>query len=549
MSAVKRPSSVAEETGKDAETKPSISGNQPSVYDKSENVADKEENVVGKQTNAVDMANGAETSKQHASNVTHVSDVAGAARLGTKKARNIVEKIWDSHVVLQKEGHPAVFAIDLMLLHEVTSAQAFQTIAARGLKVSNPERLLATIDHSIPTRINRYEIYDEAARSQVETLRVNCLKHDIPFFDYGSGNQGIVHVIGPELGATQPGMTIVCGDSHTSTHGAFGALAFGVGTSEVAHVMATGCLLQEKPRSMKVEFRGRLQKGVYAKDAILKLISLIGVGGANGHVIEYTGEAIAKMSMEERMTICNMSIECGARAGLIAPDSVTYEYLRGRPLAPPEQLFDQAVEYWATLRSDPDAGFDKEVVIDLDKLTPMVTWGTNPSQGVELGTSVPEPAKLTGNERADVESALAYTRVKGGKSLDGLEFQWAFIGSCTNGRIEDLRIAAKILDGQKVHDGVTLYVVPGSESVRAQAIREGLDRIFESAGAQFRMPGCSMCLSMNDDRVPEGERCLSSSNRNFMGRQGPGSITHLASPATVAVSAIEGRITSPAKYL
>ncbi len=468
---------------------------------------------------------------------------------GHKGLRNIVEKIWDAHVVVQKDGHPAVFAIDLMLLHEVTSAQAFQTIEARNLKVSSPERLLATIDHSIPTRVNRYEIYDQAARTQVETLRSNCLRHGIAFFDYDSGNQGIVHVIGPELGATQPGMTIVCGDSHTSTHGAFGALAFGVGTSEVAHVMATGCLLQEKPKSMKVEFRGRLQKGVYAKDAILKLISIIGVGGANGHVIEYTGEAVTGMSMEERMTICNMSIECGARAGLIAPDAVTYEYLRNRPLAPAEEKFDQAVEYWSTLRSDDGCSFDKTVVIDLDELTPMVTWGTNPSQGIELGKSLPDVSKLNGAEKADVENALAYTKVAPGKPLDGLPFQWAFIGSCTNGRIEDLRIAANILAGKKVHHGVTLYVVPGSESVRAQAIKEGLDKIFEAAGAQFRMPGCSMCLSMNDDRVPAGERCLSSSNRNFMGRQGPGSITHLASPATVAASAIEGRITSPARYV
>lgn len=462
-------------------------------------------------------------------------------------AKNIVEKIWESHVVSQKEGHPAVFAIDLMLVHEVTSAQAFQTIDARGIKVAYPDRLLATIDHSTPTRPNRWEIYDEAARSQVETLRENCRKHGIAFFDF-EGGQGIVHVIGPELGATQPGMTICCGDSHTSTHGAFGALAFGVGTSEVGHVLATGCLLQEQPKSMKVEFKGRLGKGVYAKDAILKLISLIGVGGANGHVIEYTGEAISNMSMEERMTICNMSIECGARAGLIAPDDVTYNYIKGRKLAPAGEDFEEAVEYWETLRSDPGAKFDKEVVIDLDKLTPMVTWGTNPAQGIELGKALPALASLAPAERVDVESALNYTKVPDGKALDGLEFQWAFVGSCTNGRIEDLRIAAKILEGKKVAQGVTMYVVPGSEAVRAQALEEGLDRIFEAAGAQFRMPGCSMCLSMNDDRVPPGERCLSSSNRNFMGRQGPGSITHLASPATVAASAIEGRITSPAKY-
>lgn len=479
----------------------------------------------------------------------HTTGEIPAGKAGEVKPKNIVDKIWESHVVSQKEGHPSIFAVDLMLLHEVTSAQAFQTIEARNLAVRNPERLLATIDHSIPTRQNRLEIYDEAARAQVQMLRENCKRHNIPFMDFDSGSQGIVHVIGPELGATQPGMTIVCGDSHTSTHGAFGALAFGVGTSEVAHVMATGCLLQERPKSMKVEFRGKLQKGVYSKDAVLKLISLIGVGGANGHVIEYTGEAISKMSMEERMTICNMSIECGARAGLIAPDEVTYEYLRGKKLAPPEELFAEAVEFWNSLKSDPDSTFDKEVVIDLDELDPMVTWGTNPSQGLELGRPVPSPKKLPELARKDLENALEYTKLEAGKSLEGVPFQWAFVGSCTNGRIEDLRIAASVLKGRKVASSVTFYVVPGSESVREQAMKEGLDKIFEEAGAQFRMPGCSMCLSMNDDRVPPGERCVSSSNRNFMGRQGPGSITHLASPATVAASAIEGRITSPVKYL
>lgn len=466
-----------------------------------------------------------------------------------KTGRNIVQKIWDSHVVAQKEGHPPVFAIDLMLLHEVTSAQAFQTLEEKGLKVKEPHRFLATIDHSIPTRSNRFEIYDEAARVQVETLRSNCKKNGIPFMDFDSGHQGVVHVIGPELGATQPGMTIACGDSHTSTHGAFGALAFGVGTSEVGHVLATGCLLQEKPRSMKVEFRGRLRKGVFAKDAILKLISLIGVGGANGHVIEYTGEAIRVMSMEERMTVCNMSIECGARAGLIAPDEVTFEYLMCRKMAPKAEYWRDAVAYWSEFRSDENCVYDKEVVVDLDALEPMVTWGTNPAQAVGMTQAVPNPSELSGSEQTDVASAMEYTKVRGGESLVGLPFQWGFIGSCTNGRIEDLRVAAKILDGRKVSEGVTLYVVPGSEAVREQALKEGLDLIFESAGAQFRMPGCSMCLSMNDDRVPAGQRCLSSSNRNFIGRQGPGSITHLASPATVAASAVEGRIVSPAQYL
>ncbi|MBK9145232.1 MAG: 3-isopropylmalate dehydratase large subunit [Candidatus Melainabacteria bacterium] len=471
--------------------------------------------------------------------------------------KNIVEKIWDAHVVRQHPGHPAVFAVDLMLLHEVTSAQAFATIKDRGLKVKYPGALLATIDHSIPTRLDRETFYDEAARRQVETLRNNCREHGIPFFDYDSGSQGVVHVIGPELGATQPGMSIVCGDSHTATHGAFGALAFGVGTSEVGHVMATGCILQEKPKAMKVEFRGRLKKGVYAKDAILKLISVIGVGGANGHVIEYTGEAVRAMTMEERMTICNMSIECGARAGLISPDETTFAYLTGRRLSPEKERLSEAIEYWQQWRSDEQAAYDREVVIDLDTLAPMVTWGTNPSQAVSVDGTIPsldldldlDHAGMTQGDREDARKALAYTRLEAGSPIAGTPVEWAFIGSCTNGRIEDLRVAASVLSGRKVNPSVTLYVVPGSEAVRKQAQKEGLDRVFEEAGAQFRMPGCSMCLSMNDDRVPEGKRCISSSNRNFIGRQGPGSITHLASPATVAASAIAGKITSAERYL
>jgi 3-isopropylmalate/(R)-2-methylmalate dehydratase large subunit len=460
-----------------------------------------------------------------------------------KSARNIVEKIWDAHVVTQADGHPAVFAIDLMLIHEVTSAQAFQELDKRGIPVYDPTRLLATIDHSIPTRDNRWEIYDEAARLQVETLRANCKKHGIRFLDY-DGGQGIVHVIGPELGVTQPGMTIVCGDSHTSTHGAFGALAFGVGTSEVLHVLATGCLLQQKPKAMRVEFRGRLRPGVFAKDAILRLIAEIGIGGATGHVIEYCGEAIRNMTMEERMTVCNMSIECGARAGLIAPDQTTFAYLKGRPHAPGNEHWQQAVEYWQSFCSDDNATYDREIVIDLSQLDPMVTWGTNPGQGAPLSQSVPSSA----NADANVARALEYTQLQPGQPLSGVKVDWAFVGSCTNGRIEDLRIAAQVLKGKRVHPDVTFYVVPGSEAVRRQAIAEGLDKVFTNAGAQFRMPGCSMCLAMNDDKVPSGQRCISSSNRNFVGRQGPGSITHLASPATVAASAIAGAITSPEPY-
>ncbi len=472
-----------------------------------------------------------------------------AANGGTSsKPANIVEKIWDAHVVSQREGHPAIFAIDLMLLHEVTSAQAFKTLEAKKLPVFDASRLVATIDHSTPTRKNRWEIYDEAAKAQVEALRQNCKTHGIRFLDFDAG-QGIVHVVGPELGLTQPGMTIVCGDSHTSTHGAFGALAFGIGTSEVGHVLATGCLLQERPKSMRVEFRGAFRKGVFAKDAILKLISEIGVGGANGHVIEYAGEAICKMSMEERMTVCNMSIECGARGGLIAPDEVTYAYLKGRPHAPSGADWERSVAVWKTFASDSDCKFDREIVIDLDELHPMVTWGTNPGQGLQINQMLPDVSQIPAGQERTFSNAFEYTKLQAGAAIEGTPVDWAFVGSCTNGRIEDLRIVAKVLSGRKVHESVTMYVVPGSEAVMEQARRENLPEIIEAAGAQFRMPGCSMCLAMNDDKVPEGKRCISSSNRNFMGRQGPGSITHLASPATVAASAIEGRITSPEAYL
>ena len=463
------------------------------------------------------------------------------------KPKNIIEKIWQSHVVKQLSGHPAVFAIDLMLIHEVTSAQAFQTLADRNLLVFDPSRLLATLDHSTPTDNNRCEITDEAARNQVNTLRENCKKYKIPLRDFDQG-QGIVHVIGPELGITQPGMTIVCGDSHTSTHGAFGALAFGIGTSEVAHVLATGCLLQEKPLSMKVEFRGSFRKGVFAKDAVLALINKIGIGGANGHVIEYSGEAINAMTMEERMTICNMSIECGARAGLIAPDEITYTYLKGRPHAPSAANWQPTKEYWQSFKSEDGASYDKEIVIDLSHLHPVVTWGTNPSQSVEINNYIPHLKDLPEKERAVAQSALNYTGLIEGKAIADTAVDWAFVGSCTNGRIEDLRVAAQILAGRHVHPQVTMYIVPGSEAVLKQVQNEKLDAVFKAAGAQLRQPGCSMCIAMNDDKVPAGKHCISSSNRNFQGRQGPGSITHLASPATVAASAIAGHIASPEEY-
>ena len=463
--------------------------------------------------------------------------------------QNIIDKIWDAHVVSQEEGHPAVFAIDLMLIHEVTSAQAFDVLREKDLQVVDKTRFLATLDHSIPTRKNRFEIFDNDAKRQVETLRANCKEFEIPLCDFESGYQGVVHVIGPELGLTQPGMTIVCGDSHTSTHGAFGALAFGVGTSEVGHVLATGCLLQSKPKTMRVTFKGEFAKGVFAKDAILRLIAEIGTGGANGYVIEYAGETVRNMGMEERMTMCNMSIECGARAGLVAPDETTFQFIKGRKQAPRGEDWERARTFWQSFVSDEGASFDSEIEIDVSSLAPMVTWGTNPGQGCQITEKIPNLEDLSEEQRISVENALSYVNLKPGAAISGTPIDWAFIGSCTNGRIEDLRLAAEVLRGRKVHPKVTMYIVPGSESVRAQAITEGLDQVFEEAGADFRMPGCSMCLAMNDDKVPQGERCISSSNRNFMGRQGPGSRTHLASPATVAASAVNGCISSAIEYL
>lgn len=462
-------------------------------------------------------------------------------------AKNIIEKIWNAHIVHQQEGHPVILAVDFMLIHEVTSAQAFSAIDEKSIKAFDPRRLLATIDHSVPTRFNREEIFDPAAKNQVETMRRNAKNHNIPLCDYDKG-QGVVHVVGPERGLTQPGMVIVCGDSHTATHGAFGALAFGVGTSEVANVLATGCLLQKKPKTMRVEFRGHLSKGVFSKDVILKLISQIGVGGATGYVIEYCGDAIQQMSMEARMTLCNMSIECGARAGLIAPDETTFAYLKGCAYAPKGSKWEDAVSYWKQWISDKGCSYDAQVTVDVGSLKPMVTWGITPAQAVFVDQLVPDIDKMSNGEKAGAKVALDYIGLKSNQPLSEVDIDWAFVGSCTNGRIEDLRIAAEVVKGRKVHPRVKMYVVPGSEAVRAQAINEGLDKIFTDAGAEFRMPGCSMCLAMNDDKVPAGERCISTSNRNFMGRQGTGSRTHLASPATVAASAIAGKISSPLNY-
>jgi len=460
--------------------------------------------------------------------------------------RNIIDKIWDARAIACKDatGDVDILTIDFMLLHEVTSSQAFSLLKERGIPLFDRTRLAATVDHSIPTTRNRFQIIDDAARVQVESLRAHCAEFGVALFDFDSGYQGIVHVVGPELGLTQPGMTVVCGDSHTATHGAFGALAFGIGTSEVGHVMATGSVLQKRPKTMRVQFEGAFSHGVTAKDAILSLIARIGIAGANGHIIEYCGPAIESMTMEERMTVCNMSIECGARAGLIAPDEVTFSFLRGRPYAPSDARWDEAVQYWRSLVSDEGASYDKEITINASEISPMVTWGINPEQAIALSGQVPRVEELPETHRPVARQALSYTGLSEGQAIRGVKVDWAFIGSCTNGRIEDLRAAAAVLKGKRIHPNVTLYVVPGSEQVMAQAEREGLREIFESAGADFRMPGCSMCLGMNDDKVPTGKRCISTSNRNFIGRQGTGSITHLASPATVAASAIAGRIES-----
>ena len=446
--------------------------------------------------------------------------------------KNSIDKIWESHLVAQQPGHPAIFAIDCMLLHEVTSAQAFQTLADRGIPVFQPAHCIATLDHSIPTDQNRKVIKDLAAKKQVQQLRDNAAQHQIKLYDFDSQYQGIVHVIGPELGATQPGMTIVCGDSHTSTHGAFGALAFGIGTSTVGHVLASGCLLLQKPKVMEVIFDGHFQAGVGAKDGIMKLIAEIGIGGATGYVLEYKGVAIDAMSMEQRMTVCNMSIECGARAGLINPDQTTFDYIKGRPYAPDERDWQKAVSYWKTFQSDPGCGYDRNIIINAAALAPMVTWGTNPGQAVEITKEIPRLEELNAVDRHMAEQALAYVGLKPGQRVSGTKIDWAFVGSCTNGRIEDLREVAKVLQDRKVHPQVTMYIVPGSE------------RVFAAAGAELRQPGCSMCIAMNPDKVPAGARCISTTNRNFVGRQGPGSITHLASPATVAASAVTGEITS-----
>jgi 3-isopropylmalate/(R)-2-methylmalate dehydratase large subunit len=462
------------------------------------------------------------------------------------RPRTLVEKIWDDHVVAQEPGAPAVLAVDLHLVHEVTSPQAFAGLRARGLRVRHPERTVATADHSIPTTDRSLPMLDPMAAAQVQQLETNCREFGIPLHGIGSPNQGIVHVIGPELGLTQPGMTIVCGDSHTSTHGAFGALAFGIGTSEVEMVLATQTLLQRDPKTYEVRVDGRLAPGVSSKDIILALIARIGIGGGTGHVFEYTGEAIRALTMEQRMTICNMSIEGGARAGLIAPDDTTFEYLAGRPHAPKGAAWDEAVTRWRRLPTDEDATYDRSLVLDASALEPMVTYGTNPGMGMPISGRVPDPDGATdASARRALERALEYMDLQPGEPILGRKVDVVFVGSCTNGRISDLRLAAAVLKDRRVAPDTRVMIVPGSSEVKKQAEREGLHEIFRAAGAEWREAGCSMCIAMNGDQLSPGQYAISTSNRNFEGRQGKGGRTFLASPLTAAASAVHGVVTDP----
>lgn len=465
--------------------------------------------------------------------------------------KTLFEKIWDAHVVTQDEGAPAVLYIDAHLVHEVTSPQAFATLRERGLKVRCPDKTFATMDHAIPTRQGvDISLWPQDAATQVRALRQNCEHFGITLFDIEDDIQGIVHVIGPELGITQPGKTIVCGDSHTSTHGAFGALAFGIGTSEVGHVLATQCLLQKKPKTFAMNIEGELGRGVTAKDIILAIIAKNGAAGGVGYVFEYRGAAIRKLSMANRMTICNMSIEGGARAGLIAPDEITFEYVRDRKYAPKGAAWERAIDYWRTLQTDEDATFDREMTLNASALEPMVTYGTNPGQGVGVTGQVPKANELEDPaERRSLRNALAYMGLTEGQPIEGQRVDVVFIGSCTNSRIEDLRAAAAIVKGKRVSDHVEALVVPGSKAVKAQAEAEGLDRIFREVGFQWRGAGCSMCLAMNDDKAGEGKYVASTSNRNFVGRQGPGSRSLLMSPIMAAAAAVNGRVVDVRSFL
>lgn len=476
----------------------------------------------------------------------------GSETEAAAKPRTLAEKVWDDHVVVsggasEQAAAPDLIYIDLHLVHEVTSPQAFDGLRLAGRPVRRPDLTLATEDHNVPTIDIDKPIADLVSRTQVETLRRNCAEFGVRLYPMGDIEQGIVHVVGPQLGLTQPGMTIVCGDSHTSTHGAFGALAMGIGTSEVEHVLATQTLPLRPFKTMAVNVDGQLPRGVTPKDIILALIAKIGTGGGQGHVIEYRGSAIESLSMEGRMTVCNMSIEAGARAGMVAPDETTYEFLRDRPHAPKGAQWDAAMRYWQTLRTDPGAVFDTDVYLDAESLSPFVTWGTNPAQGVPLAAAVPDPELMTDEaQRQAAEKALAYMDLRPGTPMRDVAVDTVFVGSCTNGRIEDLRIVADVLRGRKVAPGLRMLVVPGSMRVRAQAEAEGLGEVFTAAGAEWRQAGCSMCLGMNPDQLAPGERCAATSNRNFEGRQGKGGRTHLVSPAVAAATAVRGTLSAPA---
>jgi 3-isopropylmalate/(R)-2-methylmalate dehydratase large subunit len=458
--------------------------------------------------------------------------------------KTLFEKVWDRHVVVEEPGSPAVLYVDLHLVHEVTSPQAFSSLRERGVKVRRPEKTVATMDHSVPTIKSSSPNPDSQGAAQLEQLRVNCEEFGIRLFEPGSEHNGIVHVIGPELGLVRPGMTVVCGDSHTSTHGAFGALAFGIGTTEVEHVLASQCLLQRKPKTCEVRVEGRLGPGVSAKDIILALITQIGIGGGTGHVFEYTGTVIRNLSMEERMTVCNMSIEAGARAGMIAPDDITYEYLAGREFAPAGEAWNKALESWKTLPSDDGAVYDARVVLDATELEPMITFGTNPGMGMGITGRIPDPSRIQDlDERQALEKALVYMDLRPGQAILEHPVDVVFLGSCTNGRLSDLREAAEVMNGRKVADGVRMLVVPGSQEVKREAEAEGLDKTFKEAGAEWREPGCSMCIAMNGDQLEPGQYAVSTSNRNFEGRQGRKGRTFLASPMTAAASAVNGAVT------
>ncbi len=476
-----------------------------------------------------------------------VSFLLGQSKLTlvvSSEAKTIFEKIWDGHVVKRQPGYPDAVFIDRHFIHEVTSPQAFDGLRKRGIRVFNTGRTTATADHNVPTKDQHLPIKEALSRHQVETLRTNCKEFGIDLYDLGHPYQGIVHIIGPELGLTLPGMTIVCGDSHTSTHGAFGNVAFGIGTSEVEQVLATQCILQSKPKTMKIEINGKLGKGVVSKDIILYIISKISASGATGYFVEYAGDAIRALSMEARMTICNMSIEMGARGGLIAPDETTFNYIKGRKFAPQGKAFDEAVERWKKLATDPGARYDEVLTFNAEDIAPMITYGTNPGMGMRVTDRIPTVAELKEiSEANSFKKSLEYMGLEQGSALLGKPVDYVFIGSCTNARIEDLRSVAQIVKGKKKAANVEVWVIPGSKQVEAQAIQEGLDKVFAEAGFELRSPGCSACLGMNEDKVPAGKYCISTSNRNFEGRQGPKSRTFLASPLSAAAAAITGKVT------